>query len=204
MTKEKFLRAIVGDPPLIVEHNENIELESQLTEIKAVLKAQKELVAQIVAELDAKGKDLSRRYETVTLQSTLLSSLPPQIKGLNQTLADLMKQNQSTHVNEEMNPGMALPLPATLDLLEEKRANLDEINAQLKALQQAIPRQTRMMEMEERELRKLEAERERAVGAAREAAERRRGGDGASDLEMKGRWLRSAESGLKLMMEVEA
>ncbi|KAL8775975.1 MAG: hypothetical protein Q9213_008419, partial [Squamulea squamosa] len=27
VTKEKFLRAIVGDPPLIVEHSENVEFE---------------------------------------------------------------------------------------------------------------------------------------------------------------------------------
>ncbi|KAL8883440.1 MAG: hypothetical protein Q9215_008228, partial [Flavoplaca cf. flavocitrina] len=46
VTKEKFLRAIVGDPPLIVESSENVELEKQLGEIKAVLKMQKEDVAR--------------------------------------------------------------------------------------------------------------------------------------------------------------
>lgn len=61
VTKEKFLRAIVGDPPLIVEHQENIELESQLAEVKSVLKAQKEHVAQMVKELDERGRELSRR-----------------------------------------------------------------------------------------------------------------------------------------------
>ena len=61
VTKEKFLRAIVGDPPLIVEHQENIELESQLLEVKAVLKAQKADVAALVEELEARGRDLSRR-----------------------------------------------------------------------------------------------------------------------------------------------
>lgn len=61
VTKEKFLRAIVGDPPLIVEHTENIELESQLADVKAVLKAQKLRVAEMVQELEARGRDLSRR-----------------------------------------------------------------------------------------------------------------------------------------------
>ena len=203
MTKEKFLRAIVGDPPQIVEHVENIELENQLAEIKALLKAQKEHVGEMVKELDARGRELSRRYETISLQTTLLSSLPPQIEDLNQTLARLRKQNQSTDTNET-NPALALPLPATLELLDERQASLDEVNAQLKALQQALPRQTRALGNEERELEKLEGERERAVGLAREAVGRRQEGGGADELERKGRWLRGIESGLREMLEVGA
>ncbi len=61
VTKEKFLRAIVGDPPLVVEHTENIELEAQLADVKTVLKAQKENVAEMVRELESRGRDLARR-----------------------------------------------------------------------------------------------------------------------------------------------
>lgn len=61
VTKEKFLRAIVGDPPLIVEQQENVELEAQLAVVKAELKAQKVEVADMVEELEAKGRELSRR-----------------------------------------------------------------------------------------------------------------------------------------------
>ncbi len=61
VTKEKFLRAIVGDPPLIVEHQENVEVEAQLAEVKASLKAQKIEVADMVTELERSGRDLTRR-----------------------------------------------------------------------------------------------------------------------------------------------
>ena len=61
VTKEKFLRAIVGDPPLIVEQQENVELEAQLAVVKAELKAQKVEVAGMVEELEARGRELSRR-----------------------------------------------------------------------------------------------------------------------------------------------
>ncbi|KAF6222849.1 hypothetical protein HO133_000900 [Letharia lupina] len=203
VTKEKFLRAIVGDPPQIVEHTENIELESQLAEIKGVLKAQKEHVGDMVKELDARGRDLSRRYETISLQTTLLSSLPPQIEDLIQTLARLRKQNRSADT-DEANPALAMPLPATLELLDERQASLDEVNVQLKALQQALPRQTRTLENEERELQKLELERDRAVGLAREAVERKQEGGGADELERKGRWLRGVETGLREMLEIGA
>ena len=201
MTKEKFLRAIVGDPPLIVEHAENFELENQLTEIKAVLKAQKGHVGDMVQELNARGRDLSRRYETISLQTTLLSSLPPQIRELDETLARLKKQNRSADMNET---SPALALPATLELLEEKQARLDEVNTQLKALQQALPRQMRTLDNEERELQKLEAERERAVGLAKEAVDRRQEGGSADELERKARWLRGVETGLRGMLDIGA
>ncbi|KAL8810068.1 MAG: hypothetical protein Q9223_007828, partial [Gallowayella weberi] len=60
VTKEKFLRAIVGDPPLIVDNAENVELEKQLGEIKVVLKMQKEGVQRLVEELEARGRELVR------------------------------------------------------------------------------------------------------------------------------------------------
>ncbi|KAL2050099.1 hypothetical protein ABVK25_009602 [Lepraria finkii] len=177
VTKEKFLRAIVGDPPLIVEHTENLELESQLAEIKAVLKAQKEYVREMVKELDVRGRDLSRRYETITLQITLLSSLPPQIEDLDHTLMGLRKNNQSAgNETNETNPEMALPLPATLHLVEEREARLEEVSRELKSLQQAVPRQTRALESEERDLRKLEGERGRAMQAARGGGGEEEGG----------------------------
>ena len=168
-----------------------------------MLKAQKSHVGEMIKELDGRGRDLSRRYETITLQTTLLSSLPPQIDNLNHTLARLRKQNQSANMNET-NPALALPLPATLELLDERQASLDEVNAQLKASQQVMPRLMRTLENEKRELQKLELQRERVVGLASEAVERRQEGSGADELERKGRWLRGVESGLRESLEIGA
>lgn len=61
VTKEKFLRAIVGDPPLVVGHNENVELETQLAEVKAELKASKEEVRMMIEEMEKTGRDLANR-----------------------------------------------------------------------------------------------------------------------------------------------
>ena len=115
----------------------------------------------------------------------------------------LKRQNQSADSNET-NPALAMPLLATLELLDNRQASLDEVNAQLKSLQQALPRQTKTLESEERELQKLELERENAVGLARQAVARRQEGGGAHELERKGRWLRGVESGLRGMLEIEA
>lgn len=61
MTKEKFLRAIVGDPPLVVGHNENVELEANLAKGKAELKEMKEDVRILVEEMERTGRELAER-----------------------------------------------------------------------------------------------------------------------------------------------
>jgi hypothetical protein len=61
VTKEKFLRAIVGDPPLVVGHNENVELEAQLVQVKSELRERKEEVRVLIEEMEAIGRDLTKR-----------------------------------------------------------------------------------------------------------------------------------------------
>ncbi|KAL8796779.1 MAG: hypothetical protein Q9195_000862 [Heterodermia aff. obscurata] len=203
VTKEKFLKAIVGEPPQIVDHQENIELEAELAEVKAVLKAQKEDVANMVKELDEEGRELSRRYETVQLQTTLLSSLPSQIASLNSTLASLQDTVQPSTSLTTSPSSLSLPLDATVALVQQRQAELADLDQRLKSLQQALPPKQRELERAENDLRALEAQKEIAVQAAREAMKGR--GDGAEEvdeLELRGRWLRGVESGLRGMLEI--
>lgn len=170
--------------------------------IKANLKSQKEQVADTVSELDARGRDLSRRYETISLQTTLLSTLPHQIDQLSQTIEQLAMRNR-LESTDEGKPELLMPLPKTLEMLEDRQSALEEANSQLKTLQQALPRQTRALDIEERELSALERDKSRAVMAAREAMDRKRQGGGADDLEMRGRWLRGVQEGLRGMLEAQ-
>ena len=89
VTKEKFIRSIVGDPPQIVSAQENIELESKLLEIKATLKAQKTEVAELVEELGRLGRDLTKKHENIQLQTTQLRELPEKISGLQSSIDEL-------------------------------------------------------------------------------------------------------------------
>lgn len=66
VTKEKFLRAIVGEPPQIVEHQENVELEQELAGEKAELKAQKVAVAEMLQLLEAKSRQVADRMSCET------------------------------------------------------------------------------------------------------------------------------------------
>ncbi|MCJ1312103.1 hypothetical protein MMC25_005777 [Agyrium rufum] len=203
VTKEKFLRSIVGDPPQIVDHAENVQLEAQLVEVKAGLKAQKTEVAEMVEDLEKMSKELSRRYENITLQTAQLSALPGSINLLESQLSELQAQLKA-HSNSDKPRSQTLPLPATKALLAEKRAEVSSVEKQLRQLQQASERKARELERMRSELRPLEAQRDQAVNRAQDALDRREGGLGADDLEMKGRWYRGVELGLRDMLGVES
>ncbi|KAI9041386.1 uncharacterized protein KD926_006962 [Aspergillus affinis] len=198
VTKEKFLRAIVGDPPLVVGHNENVELEVHSAEVKAELRARKEEVRAMIEEMETTGRDLSRRYKNVQLQMAQLSTLPESIENLESTIAGLRAKQVA---NMDLSSSQNLPLPATLNLLSEKEAELSALDRQLAAVQNTLPRKTREVETIERELTVLEKRKSEAVIQAREAKRKKQ--EGESDrLEEMGRWYRSAEEVLKGLVGV--
>ncbi|CBF76747.1 uncharacterized protein ANIA_04804 [Aspergillus nidulans FGSC A4] len=199
VTKEKFLRAIVGDPPLVVGHNENVELEAQLAEVKAELKARKEEVRLMVEEMEKMARDLATRYNNVQLQMTQLATLPESIENLESTIAALRAKQIA---NSETSSSQNLPLPATLSLLAKREAELAALNRQIAAAQNTLPRKTREAETMERELGILERRKSEAIMQAREAQRKKQEGE-SDGLEEAGRWYRSAEEALKKLLGVQ-
>lgn len=200
VTKEKFIRAIVGDPPLVVEHQENVELEETLAVSKAALKTQKTEVEELVQELEKRGRELCRKYEHIQMQTTQLQELPEQILGLQANLHEL-KNSQQPGSNLALN----MPLEKTLDVVEAREREQADLDRQLAQLQGMLPRKTRELERLNAELQPLEAKKLSSAAAAREAKRRKEealGGVG-DDLEERGRWWRGVESGLKGMLGVE-
>ncbi|KAH7057309.1 hypothetical protein B0J12DRAFT_697180 [Macrophomina phaseolina] len=201
VTKEKYLTAITVDPPQIVEPRDNVELEAQLVEVKASLKAQKVEVAEMLAELERRGRDLSKRYESIQLRTAQLEAIPNEIANLESTIAEL-RETQAPHPT---NPSLSLPLPETLSVLASREAELAALEKQLSSLQSTLPRKTRELERLEAELQPLEMQKSGTVAAAKEARRRREAGEAGmgDDLEERGRWLTAVEQGLRGMLEVE-
>ncbi|CAO2657638.1 Nn.00g037640.m01.CDS01 [Neocucurbitaria sp. VM-36] len=201
VTKEKFLRSITENPPRLVEAPENDEKEKEILRLKTSLKERKLEVAEILKQLEEKGKELALRYEGLQLRTQDLERLPNEIEGLEASIAQL-RQEQTPPSN---NPELALPLPETLKVLNEREAQLAALNAQLASLQASIPNRSRELERLERELRPLETQKQGTVAAAKEARRRREEGGGIGDeLEERGRWLRASEKALREMLEAEA
>ncbi|OLN86078.1 Kinetochore protein Sos7 [Colletotrichum chlorophyti] len=200
VTKEKFIRAIVGDPPVIVTPQENLELEKANLAAKAQLKALKVEVADMVTELEKKGKELAKRYESVQLDTTKLRELPDKIAELEERVAEL-KETQTPG----QNPYMNLPLAKTLDLVDEKKRQQQQLDRELEQLQARVPRKRKELERLQAELQPLEVKRQNSKAAAKEARRRKAGAGGdADDLEERGRWLRASEAALKQMLDIQA
>ncbi|CEJ57153.1 hypothetical protein PMG11_05858 [Penicillium brasilianum] len=201
VTKEKFLRAIVGDPPLVVGHNENVELETQLAEVKAELKSRKEEARLMIEEMETMSRELARRYKNVEVQMTQLSTLPDSIENLESTIAGLRAKQVASMTSSDPRSSQNLPLPATMALLSEREAELAALNRQILAVQNTLPRKTREAEAIERECSVLERRKVEAVTQAREAQRKKQQGE-SDGLEEMGRWYRGAEETLKQIVGV--
>lgn len=201
VTKEKFIRAIVSDPPQVIEYQENVELEFKLVAEKAALKAQKSEVADMIEELDKLGRDLSRKHNSIEVQTIQLQQLPKQIEGLQSSIARL-KAAQAPGSNPLLN----MSLERTLATIADKEKENAELSRQLEQLQSSLPRKTRELERLEAEMQPLEVKRLGTTASAREAQKRKEAAlNGAGDdLEERGRWWRGVDAGLKGLLGVEA
>lgn len=207
VTKEKYLRSIVGDPPVLVTHEENALLEEKLVGMKSDLKAKKEEVDQLVREMEELARQVAQRYEGVNIGISQLETLPKEIEDLEVEVADLKEELR--HKEDEMNvdvsddPRMNMNLNETQDLIAEQRRKTKEVEAQIEALQRNMPGKTRECERTERELEELESRRNEATRVAREV--RRIKEEGGRDLlEEKGRWYRSSDTVMRGLLGIEA
>ncbi|KAH9905378.1 hypothetical protein F4778DRAFT_705624 [Xylariomycetidae sp. FL2044] len=205
VTKEKFIRAIVGDPPLIVSPQENLDLEKHNLDAKASLKALKTEVADMVRQLEEKGRELSRKYEKIRLETAKLEELPQKIAALEDAVAELKGAQQASSQLNGANPELNLPLGKTQDLVESRKRQRVELDRQLEQLQSQVPRKKKELDRLQAELQPLEVKRQNSTAAAREAKRRKEAALGGiqDDLEERGRWYRAVETGLKQMLEIE-
>ncbi|OIW30602.1 hypothetical protein CONLIGDRAFT_679381 [Coniochaeta ligniaria NRRL 30616] len=201
VTKEKFIRAIVGDPPQIVTPAQNLALEQSNATAKAQLKALKSDVAATVEELEELGRNLARRWEAVSTETAQLRELPERIEGLEESIDAL---RAAGHGDAAAGREMNLPLERTLELVEQKKRKVAELDRQIESLGATVPRKRKEVERLGAELATLEARRANSMAAAREARKRKeaRLGGAEDDLEQRGRWWRAEEAVLTKMLEI--
>lgn len=200
VTKEKFIRAIVGDPPLIVTPQENAELERENLEAKATLKSRKVEVANMVGDLEIRGRNLAQRLEKTRLETEELEGLPAKIFSLEEEISQL-KEVQGSNKG----PSMVLPLSRTLELVDERTKERDELSRQIEQLQTLGSRKTNELERLQSELIPLETKRQNSAAAAKEARRRKEAALGGvqDDLEERGRWWRASELALEKMLDIQ-
>ncbi|KAG5944956.1 hypothetical protein E4U59_006595 [Claviceps monticola] len=202
VTKEKFIRAIVGEPPLIVNAQDNLDLERENAQTKAQLKSLKQEMALMVAELEKKGRQLSQRYESIQLDTIKLQEIPARSEELRRRIDGLSALQE----NADADPSLNLPLAKTLRLVDRRRAEQQELERELEALQAKVPRKRKEAERLQAELEPLEAKLHTSSVAAREAQRRKEAALGgvADDLEQRARWWRASEDVLRQVLELKS
>lgn len=96
-----------------------------------------------------------------------------------------------------------MPLEATLRLLQQKDAELESVQRQIANLRTVLPDKQAQITALQEQVNRLNDKKIRAVEEAQEARRRRENGGRGDELDEMGRWLRSVESGLKTMLDVE-
>ena len=206
VTKERFLRSIVADPPQIVSHADNLTLEASLAQQKVQLKTAKEEVDILVKEMETMARDIATKWEGVQMQMVELERLPREIEEL-QGWIGRMRQQQESAMGESgtrersEDPRMNLSLEETEALVEQQKREAANLDKQIMALQGQIPVKTRECETAEKETQVMGKRRDE-VSAAASAARKIKEEGGRDELEEKGRWYQASESVLKSLVDV--
>lgn len=137
------------------------------------------------------------------LQDAQLTTLPEEIERLESTIARLQAKQA---VRNPGGPAQNMGLPATLALLSEMDAEAEQLDAQISALQMAVPKTARELERMRSELRPLEIQKQQAIAAAQDAMRRKKQGEKGigDDLEIKGRWYTGSHKVMTSILGAEA
>ncbi|OCT53683.1 hypothetical protein CLCR_10617 [Cladophialophora carrionii] len=207
VTKEKYLRSIVGDPPLLVSHGDNLALEQTLATMKHDLKAKKEEVDALVAAMEERARDVAQRYDAVQGGMELLDRVPLEIEELKREVerlgAEIAARRGDRHDGPPSDPRMRMSLAETEEALAAQRARNAEVDRMIADLQDRMPARVRDVESMDRELAELERRRNEAARLAVEGRRRREEQGGRDEMEELGRWYRASEGVMKGLMAVE-
>jgi len=209
VTKEKYLRSIVGDPPLVVTHDDNLALEETLVGMKAEVKRRKQEVEQLVSEMESRAREVAARYQSVSEGVRVLETVPREVQALKAEIDELKRMirekkggDDARESNGSGDVRMNLSLEETAEALEEQRARNREIDEQIEALQRQLPAKTREFEKVDAQLVELEKKRNEATRLARDVRRRKEEG-GRDELEELGKWYRGSDIVLRGLLGVE-
>ncbi|EPY50889.1 Bfr1 binding protein [Schizosaccharomyces cryophilus OY26] len=92
-TKERYLRAILDDPPLLVEPEDNEKLESTISELKFRLKQRKDEVESLKKEIVSECNEIAQKYDATLKESKEAKTLLAELRTLEKELQDLDQDN---------------------------------------------------------------------------------------------------------------
>lgn len=207
VTKEKYLRGIVGQPPIVVTAEENVALEEKLAEMKVELQGKKRGVEELVSQMDGLASGLGDQYDVVDGGLRELETLLREVEVLEMEV-ERLQEDVETREGERMvvrseDERMNLGLEETETLVEEGRRRDLDLEREIRILEEELERKSRECVEAEKELEVLEGRRNEVTKAVRDARRLKEEG-GRDRLEEQGRWYASSEAVMRGLLGVES
>ncbi|WBW72853.1 NMS complex subunit Sos7 [Schizosaccharomyces osmophilus] len=127
-TKERYLRAILDDPPLLVETEDNEKLESTISELKIRLKQRKDDVESLKKEIVSECNEIAEKYDATLKESKEAKALLVEYRTLEKELQSL---NQDDMTNAPILPDLEKEIPVLKQELLDTDDSIKSINSQL-------------------------------------------------------------------------
>lgn len=160
-TKEQYLRAILDDPILVVEHKDNLELEKKNAELKSLLKNKKESVEAICQDLEQTISKICNEYEVMIQQAFEADHMLKEIEKMEAEIEKLKDNEQSTE--------QKLPLKDSLSFLSSQTEKSIKLKKDIKQYQTIYKNKEKQLEEMTDEIKKCENERQSYKTFAEEA-----------------------------------
>lgn len=173
-TKEKFLRSIISDPPVLVEQSNVEEIEAENKQKKANLKKQKAQVNEVQRQLDLLSRQLCADYEDLSTKAKEANEMSKEMESMQAEIDRLTKQEEALELPALEDPDMNLPAPELNRLAEEYGKQKQEIDQTLSELtSQSIPQSREEHNQLKQEVSRLEKEKSHAEKMAQEMVQLR-------------------------------
>lgn len=203
VTKEKYLREIIDDPPVVYENHENEELENDLAGYKKELGEVKLEMASLIEQIETVAAKLGPESETVNKKLTELEKIPSELQELDTAITSELEKAGKFPNHEPYDESLHLPLDETMAIIRGLELELSTIDRDLTSLKNSeIPRKQRLTEQLDKDLKPLEMEQADLVGQATQAREMREKERemGRADRENMGRWFKATNEALQQLV----
>ncbi|KAI5803415.1 hypothetical protein DFH27DRAFT_48264 [Peziza echinospora] len=206
ITKEKYLRSILEDPPAVTESHENEALELELSEYKQDLAEMKSDMVLLVTQIELLSEKLGVISPDAASKLAELEGLPDELAELDNAIQTELSNLGKSPSQEPHDETLHLPLNETLALVHRLESELSSIDRDLTSLTNIeVPRKQRLTEQLDKELKPLEMDKAGLVGLATQAKHMRERERemGRADRENMGRWYKAANEAMSQLVGPE-
>ncbi|KAG4305027.1 hypothetical protein PORY_001702 [Pneumocystis oryctolagi] len=165
-TKERYLRAILDNPILVVESKDNIELEKKNIELKSRLKSQKESVDETCKKLEQVISKICNDYDSMIQQAIEANNMLKEIEKMEEEIKELQDNQQNMEQN--------LPLKDSLSLLSSQTKKSSKLKKDIEQFQLVYERKKKQLKEAIDDVKKQENEKRCCEAFAKEVLNTRR------------------------------